>query len=139
MQESIRCPGHGKIMGRLVTPWQSAVGQRADCSGLGKAQEVKADDQCSGFSQEIGRGWMRTKKIRTSGGAIFFSTCYKLVIEGAPAGHMRGCSLNGGLESSISEVEAFGGGGHKGGGMGSTTAALHLLSSVVTLPRSVLD
>ena len=88
-------------MGRLVTPWQSAVGQRADCSGLGKAQEVKADDQCSGFSQEIGSGWMRTKKIRTSGGAIFFSTCYKLVIEGAPAGHMRGCSLNGGVESSI--------------------------------------
>lgn len=56
------------------------------------------------------QGMDEDKEDKNQWGSNFFSTCYKLVIEGAPAGHMRGCSLNGGLESSISEVEAFGGG-----------------------------
>lgn len=44
-----------------------AAGQRADCSGLGWAWEVKVDDWRSGLSQEIGYECMKTKRTIARG------------------------------------------------------------------------
>lgn len=46
--------GHGKIVGHFsdgLAEWQG--GKRADCRGLGKAQEVKAGDSAQDFLKKL--------------------------------------------------------------------------------------